>query len=112
MLLSNRSGAIYSFTLPPGALTPDPGGRIFRFNNLDALTSGGTFSVKIKRTTHGAYTFGFVSFADLSAATDPYMRLQFYIGDDANVARDGRGFITIDVPWTRTPQGWRAPKDH
>jgi hypothetical protein len=30
--------------------------------------------------------------------------IQFYIGDDV--------FITRAAPWTQTPSGWRAPKDH
>jgi hypothetical protein len=40
------------------------------------------------------------------------MRLQFYLGEDANAAQDGRIFITLEAPWKQTPNGWRAPKDH
>ena len=112
VLLSNPQGAIYSGSLAAGALTPGPSGTIFRFSNPDARTGGGIYSVKIKQNRSSSYTFGFVSYGDLSAATDPRMRLQFYIGEDANAARDGRIFITLDQPWTRTPTGWRAPKDH
>jgi hypothetical protein len=113
MLLTNPNGAIYSGSLPAGALTPGPSGTIFRFRNADARTGGGIYSLKIKQNNDGSsYTFGFAAYADLSAATDPNMRLQFYIGDDANAARDGRIFITVPTPWRRTPHGWRAPKDH
>jgi len=113
VLLGNPNGVIYSGTLPAGALTAGSNGRIFRFRNPDARTGGGIYSVKIKqRTDRTSYTFSFASYGNLSAATDPRMRLQFYIGDDAAAAREGRVFITIDSPWMRTPGGWRAPKDH
>jgi len=113
VLLTNLSGAIYSAELPGGSLTGDPNGAIFRFTNLDAKTAGGLYSVKIKRNRDGvSYTFSFRAYGDLSAATDAHMRLQFYVGTDPNAAQDGRIFITLDTPWTKTPHGWRAPKDH
>jgi len=113
VLLSNASGAIYSDGLPDGALIASPNGTIFSFRNLNARTNGGMYSLKIKKNKDGSsYTFTFTSYGNLSAATDPNMRLQFYIGNDADAARDGRIFITLDQPWTRTPTGWRAPKDH
>jgi len=111
VLLSNPSGAIYSAELAKGALTGE--GSIFRFTDLNAKTAGGLSSVKIKRNRDGvSYTFSFRAYGDLSAATDPNMRLQFYIGTDPAAAADGRIFITLATPWTRTPHGWRAPKDH
>jgi len=112
VLLSNLHGAIYSGSLPAGALTASSSGTIFRFLNSSARTGGGIYSLKIKQNGNTSYTFSFASYGDLSAATDPNMRLQFYIGEDANAARDGRIFITRDQPWMRTPSGWRAPKDH
>src|SRR5262245_52036317 len=113
VLLSNPSGAIYSAELAAGLLTGDPNGAIFRFTNLNAKTAGGLYSVKIKRNRDGvSYTFSFRAYGDLSAATDAHMRLQFYVGNDPNAAQDGRVVITIDTPWTKTPHGWRAPKDH
>ena len=110
MLLSNAHGAIYSDSLAAGALTAS--GTTFRFSNPGARTGGGIYSLKIKQNGNSSYTLSFTSYGDLSAATDPNMRLQFYIGEDANAARDGRIFITRDQPWMRTPSGWRAPKDH
>jgi hypothetical protein len=112
VLLTNPSGAIYSGGLPAGALTGNSKGTIFRFQNAGARTSGGISSVKIKKNNDGTYTFSFTTYANLSAATDAHMRLQFYIGDDPNAARDGRVFITLNMPWTATAHGWRAPKDH
>ena len=112
MLLSNAQGAIYSDSLPAGALTASPSGTIFRFSNPGARAGGGFYSLKIKQNRSNSYTISFTSYGDLSAATDPAMRLQFYIGEDVNAARDGRIFITLAQPWTRTPSGWRAPKDH
>jgi hypothetical protein len=108
VLLANPNGTIYRGSLDPGALVAGPSGMIFRYRNPDARLGGGLYSVKIKQRRDGsAYTFSFAAYADLSAATDPRMRLQLYIGESGD-----RPFITIDAPWTPTPSGWRAPKDH
>ena len=113
VLLTNPNGAVYSGSLPAGALTAGSNGRTFRFQNPDARAGGGIYSVKIKQSSdRRSYTFSFASYGNLSAATDSHMRLQFYVGEDPAAARDGRIFITIDTPWTQTPRGWRAPKDH
>jgi hypothetical protein len=112
MLLSNPNGAIYSGELPAGLLTPRPSGRIFYYKNPDARTTGGIYRVMIRKNLGASYTFNFSSYGDMSAATDPNMRLQFYIGDDPDAAADGRVFITIDAPWRRTSFGWNAPRDH
>ncbi len=113
VLLSDLQGVIYTDGLPAGALSPNSKGSIFLFRNSAAKTTGGMADVKIKKNKDGAtYTFSFTTYGDLSRATDSHMRLQFYIGDDDNAARDGRIFITIPTPWSRTPNGWRAPKDH
>jgi hypothetical protein len=111
VLLANQTATLYIDSLPPGSFVPGPSGTIFRFRNPDARYTGGLYSVKIKQRRDGsAYTFSFSAYADLSAAeagdADPLMQLQFYIG------LTDRPFITIDTPWTRTPSGWRAPKDH
>ena len=75
--------------------------------------TAGCIQLKVKKNKDGtSYTFSFASYGDLSRAIDADMRLQFYIGDDPGTAQDGRLFITIDKPWTKTPTGWRAPKDH
>jgi len=111
VLLSHPQGAIYSATLAPGSLIQS--GTSFRFVNTAARTSGGIFLLKLKQSRDGtSYTFSFSAYGDLSAATDPNMRLQFYVGDDPEAAHDGRVFITMDAPWTQTVYGWKAPKDH
>jgi hypothetical protein len=113
VLLSNLGGPIYSDGLPAGALTGDPNGRTFRFRNPDARTGGGMYALKIKRNLDKiSYTFSFTSYGDLSGATDENMRLHFYVGNDPDAASEGRIFVTLDAPWKRTPNGWRAPKDH
>jgi len=109
VLLGNPHDVIYRGVLPAGALTASPTGTIFRFSNPAARSVGGFYALKIKQRGDGsAYAFSFAAYGDLSAATDPLMRLQIYIGD----APDARPFITTDAPWTRTSSGWRAPKDH
>ena len=104
ILLSKAGGNIYGFTLPAGQLTTTTG-KTFRYRNPDARANGGVYTVKIKQRKVG-YSFGFASYADLSGANTPDMRLQFYVGGEA------KPFITIALPWTQTSSGWRAPKDH
>jgi hypothetical protein len=113
ILLTNLSGLIYADGLLAGAVTTDATGKNYRYRNARARESGGMYQLKVKKNKDGiSYTFSFASYGDLSRATDANMRLQFYIGDDPDTAADGRLFITIDKPWTQTPTGWRAPKDH
>lgn len=113
ILLTQPGATIYSGTLRAGALTPNATGTSFAYSNVAARTSGGIYSLKIKKNRDGSsYTVRFASYADLSAATDAHIRLQLYIGNDPNTAGDGRLFITSDQPWKQTPHGWRAPKDH
>jgi len=103
ILLSNPNEVLYQVALPGSILTGT--GSILRFRNAAARASGGLYSIKIKKHKDGSgYSFSTVSYADLSAATDPRMRVQFYVGDNV--------FITIDTPWKQIPTGWRAPKDH
>lgn len=109
ILLTNPSGMLYAVEIPGSLLTP-PDGTTRRFRNLAARTEGGLYEIKLKKQRNGSgYAASTISYADLSAATDPEMRVQFYVGD--------RVFITIDAPWKllgspQKPIGWRAPKDH
>jgi hypothetical protein len=115
ILLSNGDGTIYSDGIPAHSLSNALNPSIYRFHNTGARSQGGMYDVKIKKNHDGkTYTFSFTSYGDLSRARNakPNMRLQFYIGDDPDAARDGRVFITLDKPWTPTAKGWRAPKDH
>jgi hypothetical protein len=105
ILLSNPNGVLYQVEIPGSVLTVSPSGKLFRFRDLSARTNGGLYSLKIKKQKRDSgYSFSTISYADLSAAKDPHMRVQFYVGEAV--------FITIDTPWTPTPVGWRAPKDH
>jgi len=105
LLLTNPSDVIYRGVVPAGSLTAR--GTTFRYSNPDARSAGGIYTLKIAQYRNGsAYRVNFTVYGDLSAATDPAMRLQVYIGDAP------RPFITSDIPWTRTPSGWRAPRDH
>lgn len=107
ILLTNPRTVIYRAELPAGALSGT--GNIFRFANRDARSAGGIYTLKLRHRDNGStYTISFAAFGDLSAATDGQMRLQIYIGH----LPEGRPFITMDVPWTQTSSGWRAPKDH
>ena len=109
LLLSNPSDVIYRGVVPAGSLTAS--GTAFRYSNPDARSAGGIYSLRIVQYRDGsAYRVNFTAYGDLSAATDPAMRLQAYVGvGDAPAARP---FITTDIPWVQTPTGWRAPKDH
>ncbi len=105
ILLSNPSRVLYQFEMPGSALTVSSNGTISRFRNLTARTTGGLYDLKIKKQkSRSGYAVSATSYADLSAATDPRMRVQFYVGETV--------FITLDTPWTQMPNGWRAPKDH
>jgi hypothetical protein len=113
VLLNDRSGVIFTDGVPAGGLHVSPLSSIYQFRNTEARTKGGMYDLKIKKNKDNrTYTLGFTAYGDLSRATDPHMRLQFYIGDDPGAAHDGRVFITVDTPWHSTGHGWRAPKDH
>jgi hypothetical protein len=105
ILLSNATTVLYRVEIPGSLLTSRGNGSIFSYRNLAARTEGGLYSLKLrKQRGDRGYAFSTTSYADLSAATDSHMRVQFYVGDAV--------FITIDTPWKQTPNGWRAPKDH
>lgn len=107
VLLTNSQTVLYRDVLPAGSLVPNSKGTAFSYRNLDARSTGGLYDLKLKqRGKSGSYTINFTSYADMSAATDANMRLQYYIGEDL------LPFITINSPWTQTSSGWRAPKDH
>ena len=111
LLLSNASDVIYRGVVPAGSLTAS--GTTFRYSNPDARSAGGIYSLKIAQYHDGsAYRVNFAAYGDLSAATDPAMRLQVYIGVAPENAPDSLPFITTAIPWTRIPTGWRAPRDH
>lgn len=108
LLTSTKGGTsevIYQVEIPGSSLQNVFHGNVYRYRDAAARTHGGLALLKIKKQRDGrAYSFSTVSYGDMSKATDPHMRVQFYVGQAV--------FITIDSPWTKTPSGWRAPKDH
>jgi hypothetical protein len=108
ILLTNPAGKLYEAVLPPGALTARSG-TVFQFRDPAARDGTGNpqgiYSIKLKQHRDGSgYTMRVDSYADLSAATNAHMRVQFYVADGV--------FLTSDTPWTQLASGWRAPKDH
>jgi hypothetical protein len=107
ILLTKPGEGLYDFAMPGADLQSNSGKTIFRFRNPSARTDGGMYEIKLKKQRGGtSYSFSTISYADLSGATDPAMRMQFYVGDTV--------YMTIDKPWKELPfgKGWRAPKDH
>src|SRR5262249_42960823 len=99
-LLTNASGTIYSLALPPGTLTPNSGGNSFKYTNPDAKIHGGVFKAMIRVRDLTEYRYTIQAYGDLSAATDPLMSIQFYLGDQPTPA-----FLT--ATWTPKKFGWK-----
>ena len=109
-LLTNSKGAIYRGALIPGDLVSRSTGRVFRFSDPGARTGNGKrfgiYAAQVKKLRDGSgYSFKIRAYGDLSAATEPDMDFQVYMGDL-------RPLITSGKLWVRTPWGWRAPRDH
>jgi len=109
VLLTNPNGVIYNAVLAPGDLSSRANGTIFQFRDPAARTGhgnpAGIYNLQIKQhRDQKGYTIKVEAYADLSRATDPMMRIQFYLGDNV--------FITTPAPWKQMSNGWRAPKDH
>jgi hypothetical protein len=97
-LLSNNFGAIWSGTLFPGDLIAS--GSHFAFRDRDARFGAGTRSGIYRATlivTRRIIYYKVRAYADLSAATEPEMAIQFYVG--------GQAFI-YSATWRRTSHGW------
>lgn len=103
LLITNANGVVYRTQLEPGALAA--GRNRFSFKDPSALSGGGAhdglFKLHIRRFPQkGFYTFQITVFADLSAATEPLMALQWHVGDE--------GFINIGAWRATSPNpGWR-----
>jgi len=99
-LLSNARGRIYSAVLPPGVFKQFAAHKRFKYANPAALTEGGVYKAEIRITSYGtSYGYRVEAYGDMSAATDPLMDLQFYIGN-----RPTPGIHS--GAWTRTKFGW------
>jgi hypothetical protein len=101
-VLSNTRGVIWSGSLSPSDFRPSPSGVTFRYRNQAARTSGGIFKALI-RITRGGTSYGYKvqAYGDMSAATDPDMSIQFYIGTPPET------YIHSEL-WTRNATGWKA----
>ncbi len=98
LLLTNASGRIFSVVLPPGTLISSRTGTSFKYFKVDAKIHGGPYKILI--AVRGmTYRCTVQAFGDLSAATDPLISLQFYIGSQPTPA-----FLT--ETWTHKKYGW------
>ena len=80
-LVSNARGPIYGALLPPFSMRVFQTHKLFTYKNPDALTKGGVYKAQIRITRYGiSYGYKVEAYGDMSAATDPQMALQFYIG--------------------------------
>ena len=99
-LVSNARGPIYGALLPPFSMRVFQTHKLFTYKNPDALTKGGVYKAQIRITRFGiSYGYKVEAYGDMSAATDPVMALQFYIGK-----RPTPGIH--NGAWTRTKFGW------
>jgi len=101
-VLSNQRGVIWSGTLSPSDFVANATGTTFKYKDIAAKTAGGIYKAKV-RITRGGTSYGFkvLAYGDLSAATDPYMSIQFYLGTTP------KAYIHSE-PWTPTKTGWKA----
>jgi len=64
--------------------------------------SGSLAKAKIRLSRGGtSYGYKVVAYGDLSAATDPDMTIQFYLGNPTRI-------YSHSEAWTRTATGWKA----
>jgi hypothetical protein len=106
--LLNEFGTIYSASLAPGDLVARPN-FYYRFTDPSARDGTGLRSGLYQVTTRFRkyrdgwyYTVYVIAFADLSAATEPYMTVVFSRID---------GSAALSAEWLPTRSGWRLPLD-
>jgi len=107
-LLSNSKGVLFKGALIPGDLVPNASAKVFQFKDVAARSGQGRrfgiYIAKIKPLRDGSgYTFKMQAIGDFSAADEPNMSFQFYLGEET---------FFSGVPWMQTGNGWRAPKQH
>jgi hypothetical protein len=103
-MVSNGRGPVYRGALIPGDLTANRKRNRFVFKDSGARSGQakrfGIYRAKIRITRRGtSYGYKIKAYGDLSAATDPDMVVQFYIGDQVWVH---------DEPWIPRGNGWRS----
>lgn len=93
--LSNAAGVIFETELPAGTILAK--GKAHKFRNRDAKMTGGITDFNFRPHREG-YRFKFISYADLSTATDSLMTFEIYFG--------GQRFVRTAI-WDTTKRGWR-----
>ena len=100
-LLDNNRGRIFGVVLPANTLAANASGTLFTYRNLDAKTQGGIYRATIRIKGGTSYAYSLEAYGNMSAATDPNMAIQFYMGHLRTPAIHSEA-------WTRTKSGWRA----
>lgn len=101
-LLSNDRGRIYGVVLPPGSFASNLNGTSFRYRDGKAKTLGGIRKARIRVSNQGrTYSYWVEAYGDMSAATDPNMAIQVYLGTPMTTAIHSEA-------WVRTGYGWKA----
>ena len=107
-VVSNARGIVYRGVLHPEDWTTNAAGTVYRYVDKAARQGHGQGArdgiAKAKiRITRGGTSYGYkvLAFGDLSAATDPNMTIQFYLGAPARA-------YSHSEPWKRTSSGWKA----
>jgi hypothetical protein len=105
-VVSNQHGIVYRGVLQAGDWTSNATSTVFKYVDKEArLGRGkrdGISKAKI-RITRGGTSYGYKvqAYGDLSAATDPNMTIQFYLGNPTRT-------YSHSEPWKRTAKGWKA----
>jgi hypothetical protein len=97
---------VYHGVLYPGDMTASGSGMVFRYQDSNArLGQGrrsGIYKAKIRLTRGGtSYGYRVEAYGDMSAATNPNMSIQLYIGSPS------QSFVHKE-PWTQRSWGWKA----
>jgi len=100
-LLSNNQGRIYGVVLPPGSFTPTVNGTSFRYRDRDARIRGGIRKARIRISRGTTYSYWVEAYGDMSAAVDPNMSIQVYLGNPTATAIHSE-------EWSRMRYGWKA----
>jgi hypothetical protein len=105
-VVSSQHGIVYRGVLQPGDWTTNTQHTVFKYVDSEARFGrgkrDGISKAKI-RITRGGTSYGYKvqAYGDLSAATDPNMTIQFYLGNPT------RTYSHSEV-WKQTATGWKA----
>ena len=100
--VTNARGSIYRGALHGFDLQGNAKRTVYRYVDARARTGlgSGIYKAKIRISRDGtSYGYKVQAYGDFSAATDPDMSIQFFIGS--------RTFVHSE-PWKRTSTGWKA----